>query len=79
MAYNREMRRDADGARASCGLTTAPESLSNDKIDSDLARCVNACKQLGFVVESAFPPALINKQVDASGDSSPAECPIYKN
>lgn len=52
--------------------------LSNGNIDPDVARCVNARKHLGFVVESALPPALINKKIDTSSDSSSAECPIYK-
>ena len=73
-----EMRRDADGARASCGQTTAPASLSGGRIDPAVARCVSACKQLGFVVDSTLPPSLINKKIDMAGDIPASECLILK-
>lgn len=73
-----EMRREADGARASCGQTTAPASLSGGNIDPAVARCVTACKQLGFVVESTLPPGLINKKIDMAVDIPASECLIVR-
>ncbi|TRC75066.1 hypothetical protein FJV83_13695 [Mesorhizobium sp. WSM4307] len=73
-----EMRREADGARASCGQTTAPTSLGGGNIDPAVARCVTACKQLGFVVESTLPPGLINKKIDMAGGIPASECLILK-
>ncbi|RUX01748.1 MAG: hypothetical protein EOS71_20290 [Mesorhizobium sp.] len=73
-----EMHRDTDGARASCGQTTAPASLSDGSIDPAIVRCVNACKQLGFVIESTLPPGLIKKKIDMAGDIPATECLILK-
>ncbi|MCA0049820.1 hypothetical protein LB577_23190 [Mesorhizobium sp. B283B1A] len=73
-----EMHREGDGARASCGQTTAPASLSGGNIDPAVARCVIACRQLGFVVESTLPPGLINKKIDMAGDIPASECLILK-
>ena len=73
-----EMHRDTDGAHASCGQTTAPASLSGGNIDPAVARCVNACKQLGFVVESTLPPGLINKKIDMADGIPASECLIVR-
>ena len=73
-----DLRREADGARAYCGGTTGAWLAKDDHIDPAFARCVTACKRLGFVVESSFPPGL-HMKTDVAGEIPESECLINRN
>jgi hypothetical protein len=67
-----------DGAKADCRETVPVAWFVKDQIDPAVARCVVACKRLGFIVENTIPPGLINKKIDMTGDIPATECLILK-
>ncbi|WP_320228201.1 hypothetical protein [Mesorhizobium captivum] len=67
-----------DGAQASCGFVVPASLLTTKRIDPMIARCVIACKNLGFTVESTIPPGLSDKNIEVAGNISTTECTITK-
>jgi hypothetical protein len=77
-----EMRRSTDGSTASCRDLYAVSIglgalLTENYTSTDIARCVFACRRLGFEVVTSPPPKIRRPPTEAeAADISDAECGI---
>jgi hypothetical protein len=68
----------ADGTKALCGTVVPASMIISKRIDPMTVRCVVACENLGFRVESSTPPGLTVAKIGVAGDTSATECLILK-